>query len=196
MSSNEAAARASSAQAVAIRVNLAQVPHLTVNGTAKVFESAPPAKTAKTDLADYHLHPRFKRTPGPGNPTRNKMGVFLELSRLRRRGADAAKNEGDRVRLLVWHGQRFIRPQPRCGPPVAPGFLHLGDAAGVGFGRRLFCASRNRGALRDGGAYNGNLQPTICIRGPNAMDKIYTRRRACGCLLKPRFRWFRHGANP
>jgi hypothetical protein len=27
----------------------------TVDGTAEVFESAPPAKTAKTDLADYHF---------------------------------------------------------------------------------------------------------------------------------------------
>jgi hypothetical protein len=38
----------------------ASFPISTVDGTAQVFESAPPAKTAKTDLADYHLHPRSR----------------------------------------------------------------------------------------------------------------------------------------
>jgi hypothetical protein len=27
------------------------------NSAAQIFESASPAKTTKTDLADYHLHP-------------------------------------------------------------------------------------------------------------------------------------------
>jgi hypothetical protein len=28
-----------------------------INSAAQIFESASPAKTTKTDLADYHLHP-------------------------------------------------------------------------------------------------------------------------------------------
>ena len=52
----------------------ASFPISRVDGAAEVFESTPPAKTAKTDLGDYHLRPMV-RSAGPAIQLGTRSGV-------------------------------------------------------------------------------------------------------------------------